>query len=153
MTGEFIRFEYRASKLVAPTLFAAHALVALLLVAALPWNAILPGALLCLGASASWFSARRHQVLTNAWVELDADGGCRLENAQANAEGRLRTDTAALPGLIVLRLDIERHRWPLSLIVFPGSMHAEDWRRLQVFLKWGVRFGASAASTPSAAPY
>jgi hypothetical protein len=153
VTGEFVRFEYRAPGLLAPVLLAVHALVAILLITTLPWNAILLGALLYLGTSAAWLVAHGRHAVKGAWFELDANGGCRLEDTQFNTEGRLRTDSVALPWLIVLRLDLESHRWPTSLIVFPRSMHAEDWRHLQVFLKWGVRFGVSAASTPSAAPY
>jgi hypothetical protein len=148
VTGDFIRFEYRA-----PALLAAHAMVAIVLAAALPWGSILICAELLLGASAAWLAARRRRAEESVWCELAADGGCRLEYAQSSSEGRLRTDTAALPWLIVLRLDLEARRLPTALILFPGTMHAEDWRHLQVFLKWGVRFGASAASTPSAAPY
>jgi hypothetical protein len=134
-------------------LLAAHTVVAILLVATLPWNAVLIGALLLLGASAAWLAVSRRHAVNSAWIELGADGGCRLEDTQSVTEGRLRSDTAALQWLIVLRLDLETRRLPVSLILFPGPMHAEDWRRLQVFLKWGVRFGASAASAPSAAPY
>jgi hypothetical protein len=134
-------------------LLVAHALVALLLVATMPLNALLLCALLSLGASAAWLVARRRAVEQGIWIELGADGSSHLDCPQSSADGRLRTDTVALPWLIVLRLDLDGRRWPASLILFPGSMHADDWRRLQVFLKWGVRFGASAVSTRSAAPY
>jgi hypothetical protein len=153
VTGEFIRFEFRASKLLAPALSAAHILVAVLLATSLPWNALLLFALLLLGASAAWLLARRRLAVNSAWIELGADGGCREGDTKSGKEGRLRSDTAALSWLMVLRLDLEGRSWPASLLVFPGPMHAEDWRRLQVFLRWGVRLSASAASTPSTAPY
>jgi toxin CptA len=148
VTEEIISFEFRASRWLLPLLIAAHALTALILMLALPWSWQLGGACLLLAANAVWLIWRRDRTSAVARFELAADGDCRLQQKEHTEIGRLRTDTAALPWLIVLRFDLEAYRGVRSLILFPGSLHGDDWRRLQVFLRWGVRFTA-AASIPS----
>jgi toxin CptA len=149
VTEETISFEFRASRRLLPLLIAAHAGTALILMLTLPWP-WLPGcACLLLASNAIWLILRRDRVDTVSRFELAADGDCLCLKAGHIEAGRLRTDTAALPWLIVLRFDLDDRRGVRSLILFPGAMRGDDWRRLQVFLRWGVRFTA-AAPIPSA---
>jgi hypothetical protein len=85
--------------------------------------------------------------------ELEADASCKWRRSPKTGyqdlAGTLRTDTTALSGLIVLRFGESGTRKIHSLILTPRCLHPDDWRRLQVFLRWGVRFDA-AAGAPSA---
>ncbi len=145
MTEEVISFEFRASRRLLPLLIAAHAISALILILGLPWTWLPVCACLLLAANAVWLMLRRERASAATRFEISADGDCRCLQAGHIEAGRLRTDTAALPCLIVLRIDLDARRGVRSLILFPGAMHGDDWRRLQVFLRWGVRFTGAAS--------
>lgn len=152
MSDESIAVEIRPTPWLMRMLVIAHAAAAMVLVTALPLGWVLYCACSLLIASTVLLVLRGDPARAITRFELEADSNCRWQQAEQSVEGRLRGDTAALPWLIVLRIDEFGRRSVRSLILFPGSLHRDDWRRLQIFLRWGVRFSA-AASIPSAGPY
>jgi hypothetical protein len=151
VADNFVSVELRPANVLLPALVTAHAATALVLALTLPWNRLLAAVLSLLAANVGWLLLRRDPMCAAARFELSGDGNCSWQRAQQIETGRLRTDTIALPWLIVLRFNAAARRSARFLILFPGSMAREDWRRLQVFLKWGVRF-SGAASISSGEP-
>jgi toxin CptA len=142
---ERISVELRGSRWLRPVLAAAHVIAAAALAVSLG-----PGWLLWCGIAQIAVSALvvlpragNHGVASR--LELAADGSCRWLRPEGEIRGRLRPDTTALPGLIVLRFDETGHRRPRALVLFPASLGSGEWRRLQVFLRWAVRFDAAAS--------
>jgi toxin CptA len=150
--SEHIRVAVRASRLFWLLLLFAHVLASagLFLAATQPW--VLLCGYVALGMSGAWCirravrSARVHTV-----VGLAADRSCTITGMQDPFSGLLRADSIALPWLVVLRIDCGGGRGTRSIVLFPDSASADDWRHLRVFLRWGVRF-AGAAPAPSGGP-
>jgi hypothetical protein len=146
-----ISVELRGSPELKIIVAAAHILAAVVLVYTFGSNWISPAGGLLLAVSALVLLPRVGKGVAGSKFSLAADGGCRWQSAGKTIAGRLRPDTTALPGLIILRFDEFETRSAHSLVLLGGALHADDWRRLQVFLRWGVRFDA-AAPTPWAGP-
>ena len=147
-----VRVPFRPSRTLPAAILLAHLLAASgLFLAGVPYWPALAGCA-AIGASAAWriFLAIRRRDLS-AVLELSADGSCAITGMPGLSGGTLRADSVALRWLVILRLDGARSRGARSLVLLPDSMGAEDWRRLRVFLRWGVRFAAEG-STPSAGP-
>ena len=108
-------------------------------------------ALTGLAAGLCWqFALLRRQAIS-VTLEIGADGACRWHGGRRDCSGILRADSTVCPWLIVLGIDVPQSRRARRLLLLPDSMCAEEWRRLRVFLRWGVRFGA--ASEPSGGLY
>jgi hypothetical protein len=141
---ERISVELHGSPWLRPVVAAAHAVAILVFVFCFGpgWLSLCGGLLLAASASQWW--SRSGKGTAASKFDLAADGSCRWHVAGGTISGKLRGDTTALPGLIILRFDQSESRAVRSLVLPRGSMHGEDWRRLQVFLRWGVRFDAAA---------
>ena len=147
-----IRVPFRASRALLLVTLSAHLVAAagLYLAGAAFWIALCGYA--CLGASAAWrIRGAVRNFPSSRVLELAADRSCAITGASAACRGLLRADSIALPWLVVLRIDCTGTRGARSIVLLPDSAGAEDWRRLRVFLRWGVRF-AAAAPTPSDGP-
>jgi toxin CptA len=149
--GDRISVELHGSRWLRPALAAAHVIAVAALAASLGPGWLLWGGVALIAVSALIVLPRARDVGVDSRLELAADGSCRWLRREGVVSGRLRPDTTALPGLIVLRFDETGRRRPRALVLFPASLGTGDWRRLQVFLRWAVRFDA-AASILSAGP-
>lgn len=131
---------------------AAHVAAGLSLAAAVGPGAILLCGSLALAASLAWLLVRGLQGLQTSSLTIAADGICRWSAGHGTLEGTLSGDSTALPWLVMLRIAMAGERGSRTLIVCEDSMGRDDWRRLRVFLRWGVRLDG-AAPAPSREPY
>lgn len=49
-------------------------------------------------------------------------------------------DSVVFPHLTVLRLKLNGHFWPCSLILLADSADADEFRRWRVWLRWGIKW-------------
>jgi toxin CptA len=146
---DHLRVPVRPSRLLSRLILIAHAVAAagLFLSGAQPW--MLAGGCAALLASGAWHVRSAIRAGHGASVlDLGADGCCAIAGAQDAWGGLLRTDSIALPWLVVLRIDRAGGGGARSLVLLRDSLEADDWRRLRVFLRWAVRFDG-AARAPS----
>jgi toxin CptA len=152
---ERISVELRGSPGLKIVVAAAHVFAAVVVVVTFASSWISLAGILLLAVSALLTLPRVGKNLAGSKFSLAADCSCRLqpdgEAGSRSIEGRLRPDTTALPGLIILRFEQSGTRVVHSLVLLRGALDSDDWRRLQVFLRWGVRFDA-AAPTPWVGP-
>ncbi len=146
VNGERVSVEVFASRWLYLLLAGAHLAAALILAITfgLGW-ALMAGSLL-LGMSFGLCWPRLADSGGAAKIDLAADRGVRWHRGQHTIHGTLRRDTTALPGLIILRFDENDNGAVRSLVLLPASMRGDDWRSLQVFLRWGVRFDAAVSA-------
>ena len=60
----------------------------------------------------------------------------------ASLKARLRAGSFVTPRLTLLRYQLDGHRSARHVVILPDMLHAEDFRRLRVLLKWS-RYRAS----------
>ena len=123
----------------------AHILAAagLFLVATHSW--VLLCGYLALGMSGAWCIRNAGRgARANTIVDIAADRSCIITGMHDSLSGLLCADSIALPWLVVLRIDCGGGRGARSIVLFPDSASADDWRHLRVFLRWGVRFAGAA---------
>jgi hypothetical protein len=147
VAAEKIDVELRPTRVLAPLLIGAHLAVALTLSIAFGFGWLLLPCWLLLAASAAGVVARTSAANSASRLELSAERDCRWQLAERKIEGMLRADTTALSWFIVLRCDLPAQAGVLSLILFPDSLAGDDWRRLSVFLRWGVQFAGASESS------
>ena len=123
----------KASAALKSLLVAVHlAALAALLLTSLPGAVRLTGALL-LGASL-WATRNR---LVSVRLRARADGQLEIWRDAAWKQVQLRSDSVALPWLIVLRWREGRRRHSLAL---PGdALAGDEHRRLRVWLRWKAK--------------
>ncbi|WP_371257735.1 protein YgfX [Sulfuricella sp. T08] len=89
----------------------------------------------------AWHTLRRDsfRTLQNSLVALRLDTDCSCEfqtRAGAWHEADLLGSSFVAPYLTVLNLKPESGRLVKHLVILPDAIHAEDFRRLRVWLKW-----------------
>jgi hypothetical protein len=138
---EAVRAALGASRLAAAGL-AAMALATVALLAAMPGAAalriLLATAVLCAGLEAIHAVALRRGrrgvrailVRRSHQVEVELEGG-------AWKRGELREGSFVAPWLTIVRWRPEGARFDRSVVILPGMLPAEDFRRLRVVLRWG----------------
>jgi Membrane-bound toxin component of toxin-antitoxin system len=147
VAGEKIAVELRPTGVLTPLLTAAHFTAAITLSVTFSMGWPLALGWLLLAASAVWSLRRSRAVNRAGRLELTAERECRWQHGPRKTEGRLRPDTTVFSRLIVLRCDLPNGRGVRSLLLFRDALQSDDWRRLSIFLRWGVRFaGVSAQS-------
>jgi toxin CptA len=112
---------------------------------ALFWLAPLPQWLIALLApvflGSAWHTLRRDcfRSLPYSLIALRLDADCRCEfqtRAGAWHEAALLGSSFVAPYLTVLNLKPAESRMVKHLVILPDAVHAEDFRRLRVWLKW-----------------
>lgn len=130
-----MKFELADSHLIRGLLLLAHGLAALMVAVAslpLPIKAVLGGLLI---ASAVYYLRKSH---ARTYVEIAQDYSCLLQFDAARAvECRLLPRSFVASYLVVLHLHsatgIE------YIIITPDRLDPDTFRRLRVFLRWGLR--------------
>jgi hypothetical protein len=61
-------------------------------------------------------------------------------------QGRTLQGSLVTPYLVILNVVLDEHRGRRNLLILPGAMSADSFRRLRVELRWGD--GASQPSSP-----
>jgi toxin CptA len=142
--------ELRPSPRLAFVLGAAHA-GTLLLLPVLPlasWLQIATGAMLLSSAA---HAIHRHALRRGprSVVALDfSDRGqlrVRTRDGHWHA-GRVLGSSLVSPALVILNIRLESRRLPVHVVIPGDSADAEDLRRLRVWLRWGPRATADAAT-------
>jgi hypothetical protein len=142
----------RPSRRLALAVIGAHLAACLSLGAAAGPGLILLAGSFALAASVSWMMLRGLQGIQASSMTINADGTCRWIARDGSFEGRMRGDSTVLPWLVVLRIKVAKERRLRTLVLCGDSTGRDDWRRLRVFLRWGVRF-EGAAPALSGEPY
>ena len=142
------RFEFRPSRQLAVVLVGVHVLACLaLLPLALPlWAKLaLPAVLIISAAYHLWRYAwlRAGQAVTSLVVEGDEVRLLRRDGTERVA--RVMQDSLVTPLLSVLILLPEGARRACSVVILADSLDAESYRRLRVWLRWGLPKTADAA--------
>ena len=128
-----IHIELYRSRLLVFFLLLFHAL-AVASVLALPWPWLLRSALLGVIGVSAWHALRKPKILG---LRLSAQGGldCLFADDVRSAASVL-PDSTVFNQLIVLRLRIDDARGAINLALLPGSMSAEQFRMLRLWLRW-----------------
>jgi toxin CptA len=150
--SERVRVPVRASRALPLLLLSAHllALAGLILSGAPAWFTAVGAMVLATSFFLEVRAVHRTQP-AHAIVEITDERACVVAGGIRELRGLLRADSIALPWLVILRIDCEGSRRVESVVLMRDSASADDWRRLRVFLRWGVRFGG-AAPAPSDGP-
>ena len=136
-----MKFELGHSRLIDWGLLFAHSFAALMVgLTALPLAVKIP-MIAALALSVVYYLRRNRGRLR---IELDADNVCLLQ-----VDDQLPLEYSVLPlsfvasYLVILRLRhaSERNQY---VIIAPDRLDAETFRRLRVFLRWGLRLSAPA---------
>jgi hypothetical protein len=143
LNGERVSVEIHPSNWLYFLLAGAHLVAALILAVTFGFGGVLAGGSLLLVLSAALWWPHIADSTGTSKFDLAADRGVRWHRDQHTIHGTLRRDTTALPGLIILRFDENDGGRVRSLVLLPGVLRGDDWRALQVFLRWGVRFDAA----------
>lgn len=99
------------------------------------------GALLALVASGWWY-IRRCALLALpsaiTGIELKGDATAALRTADGVwRDARLAPGAFAAPQMTVMKFRLDAARWPRFIVILPDMLAADDYRRLQVWLRWG----------------
>ena len=113
----------------------ATALVGILSVSVVPWPLVIR---IMLGAVTVLMAIRIIRALSPRveTLRIDGDGHltCQATGASGFVPAHLLPGATVHPWLTVLRLAIEDDAW--LLVVVPGSVAPEEFRRLRVWLRW-----------------
>jgi hypothetical protein len=152
LRSERISVELRPSRRLLLAMTGAHLAAGLVLSLAFEPGLLVICGLLAVAASLAWLVIRGLRQVQAQSLEIVADGTCLVRRRDGLRQWKLRVDSTVLPWLVILRLADPGERRTGSLVLCPDSMAHDDWRRLRVFLRWGVRF-VDAAPAPSGEPY
>ena len=113
----------------------ATALVGILSVSVVPWPLVIR---IMLGAVTALVAIQVIRALSPRveTLRIDGDGHltCQATGASGFVPAHLLPGATVHPWLTVLRLAIEDDAW--LLVVVPGSVAPEEFRRLRVWLRW-----------------
>ncbi len=94
-------------------------------------------------AIAAAYSAARDACLSLPWswraLDIDASG-----NVSATSKNGAQVSVRILPSsfvasyLTVLHLQLPASRWTRYCVILPDTVDAEPWRKLRVWLRWGM---------------
>jgi len=128
-----IHIELHRSRLLVFFLLLFHAL-AVVSVLVLPWSWLLRSVLLGVIGVSAWHALRKPKILG---VRLSAQGGLDcLFAGDVRSAASLLPDSTVFNQLIILRLRIGDARGAINLALLPGSMSAEQFRVLRLWLRW-----------------
>lgn len=128
-----IHVELRRSRRLTILLILVHALAAGCLWV-LPWPA-LPRCLLLLAVAVSAWLTRRPPPV--AGLRLTDNGDLLLLSAVGDALSvSIASGTVVFSQLVVLRVRKNEQRRPMTLVLLPDSMSAEQFRVLRLWLRW-----------------
>lgn len=84
-------------------------------------------------------------------VAIEANGDCRVSDSAGEYDGTIMDDSFVSSGLAILNIRAARKK---SIVVTPERLDADTFRRLRVFLRWGMRQDAprNAANMKSSSP-
>lgn len=140
-----LRFALAPSRRLGWMLAGAH-LAAAAVLFALPLPAWANAGLILLLAFSLFHYVRRYARLSApdaiVAVSLAADGATLFRRDGGQVSGRLSGDSVATPYLSVLNVRPQGARFAQGIVVLPDSLDAESFRRLRVWLRWGVQRGA-----------
>ncbi|MGE0558269.1 MAG: protein YgfX [Burkholderiales bacterium] len=140
----------RPSRRLVLLLGAAHAGVLLLLpvLPLAPWTQAVLGALLLFSAMDA---IRRHALRRGVHSVVALDFSDREQLRVRTREGHWHAgqvlgSSLVSPALVILNLRLESRFLPVHVVIPGDSADAEDLRRLRVWLRWGPRATADAAT-------
>lgn len=89
--------------------------------------------LIALCASLVWQLRRLGGALS---VAIDENGACRIAGIDGEHVGQIADDSFVSSSLVILNIRAARRK---SIVITPERLDADTFRRLRVFLRWGMR--------------
>lgn len=136
-----VHIELHRSRILVFSLFLFHA-VALTCVTVLPWSWPLRSLLLVPIGVSAWYALRPQKIIG---LRLAAQGSldCLLADGERTA-AEVLSDSTVFNQLIVLRMRLGDARRVVNLTLLPGSVSAEQFRVLRLWLRWQPSEGAKS---------
>lgn len=68
-------------------------------------------------------------------IAIEDNGECRISDSRGEYRGRVADDSFVSSGLVILNIHAEARK---SIVITPERIDADTFRRLRVFLRWGM---------------